>query len=165
MTWSAAPGSRRPMEPSRESSCGPGAPSWVAAWFQGAVRGAGLDTVGRVALGSVVLICGVCLYPVSPPPFICQLLKFCVAHKGPIRSRPPSSPKWRHGRRAGWSREAAARPELQTHNKQRNKSSMEPARSEQLPRSDRVGGVWNRLRCTNRLPRGTGIYCPYAHAH
>ena len=33
---------------------------------------------------------------------------FCVAHKGPIRSRPSSSAKRRHGRRAGASREAAA---------------------------------------------------------
>ena len=31
-----------------------------------------------------------------------------VAHKGPIRSRPSSSPKWRHERRAGASREVAA---------------------------------------------------------
>ena len=114
---------------------------------------------------------------------------FCVAHKGPIRSRRPGSPKLRHeeSRRVARGRSG---PDT-TRNILQNKSSMEPARSPQeppvyvspqsreeqqlvkelqnitgleahvaqrrshrrpAPRSDRVGGVWNRLRCTNSCP-------------
>ena len=45
VTWSAAPGSRRPMALARVVG-GPGASSWVAAGFEGAVRGAGLHPSG-----------------------------------------------------------------------------------------------------------------------
>ena len=57
---------------------------------------------------------------------------FCVAHKGPIRSRPSSSAKRRHERRAGASREAAA-ARIRPITSNENKSSMEPARSPQEP--------------------------------
>ena len=46
-----------------------------------------------------------------------------VAHKGPIRSRPSSSPKRRHERRAGASREAAA-ARIRPITSNENKSSM-----------------------------------------
>ena len=55
-----------------------------------------------------------------------------VAHKGPIRSRPSSSAKRRHERRAGASREAAA-ARIRPITSNENKSSMEPARSPQEP--------------------------------
>ena len=64
-----------------------------------------------------------------------------VAHKGPIRSRPSSSAKRRHERRACASREAAA-------------ARIRPVTTQLRPRRRSVEStsLWNRLRCTNSCP-------------